>query len=63
MYSVSINLFTCRFVNFANPSRTLATQDPDFEDFLPVDDDQFFNAVRYLPFLFSMGERIQPRLT
>ncbi|KAI6757060.1 hypothetical protein HG530_011658 [Fusarium avenaceum] len=34
-----------RFLNFTKPSRTLATQDPDFEDFLPVDDDQFFNGT------------------
>lgn len=57
-YSASINIFACRFLNFTKPSRTLATQDPDFEDFLPVDDDQFFNGVRYLSFPSSMGVRI-----
>jgi hypothetical protein len=63
-YSFGINLFACRFLNFTKPSRTLATQDPDFEDFLPVDDDQFFDGVRYLSFPSSMGERISlPRLT
>ncbi|KAL4786811.1 hypothetical protein BJX76DRAFT_354812 [Aspergillus varians] len=34
-----------RFLNFANPSRCLATEDPAFEDFLPVDDDQFYGAT------------------
>lgn len=63
-YPASINIFVCRFLNFTKPSRTLATQDPDFEDFLPVDDDQFFNGVRYLSFPSSIGVRIsQPRLT
>ncbi|KAH7258009.1 hypothetical protein BKA59DRAFT_471325 [Fusarium tricinctum] len=37
-----------RFLNFTKPSRTLATQDPDFEDFLPVDDDQFFDGTTQL---------------
>jgi hypothetical protein len=35
-----------RFLNFANPSRSLATEDPGFEDFLPVDDDQFYDTVK-----------------
>ncbi|KAJ5726108.1 uncharacterized protein N7483_007465 [Penicillium malachiteum] len=34
-----------RFLNFANPSRVLATEDPAFEDFLPVDDDKFYDAT------------------
>ncbi|EED22258.1 conserved hypothetical protein [Talaromyces stipitatus ATCC 10500] len=34
-----------RFLNVANPCRALATEDPTFEDFLPVDDDQFYDAT------------------
>jgi len=37
-----------RFLNFANPSRVLATEDPTFEDFLRVDDDHFNDAVRHI---------------
>ncbi|CRL22637.1 Fungal transcriptional regulatory protein, N-terminal [Penicillium camemberti] len=33
-----------RFLNFTNPARVLATEDPKFEDFLPVDDDKFYDA-------------------
>ena len=40
--------FDYRFLNFANPSRVLATEDPSFQDFLPVDDDHFNNAVRHI---------------
>ncbi|KAF7556350.1 hypothetical protein G7046_g6322 [Stylonectria norvegica] len=32
-----------RFLNFADPLRTLATQDPNFEYFLPVDDASFYD--------------------
>jgi hypothetical protein len=39
-----------RFLNFSNPSRSLATEDPAFEDFLPVDDNQFYDSVRKSPF-------------
>ncbi|KAH7018452.1 uncharacterized protein B0I36DRAFT_335975 [Microdochium trichocladiopsis] len=31
-----------RFLNFASPSRNLATEDPGFDDILPVDDDRFY---------------------
>ncbi|KAL5338121.1 hypothetical protein BJX70DRAFT_217487 [Aspergillus crustosus] len=34
-----------RFLNFANPSRSLATEDPEFEDYLPVDDDRFLDGT------------------
>ncbi|KAL3492777.1 hypothetical protein BJX62DRAFT_235936 [Aspergillus germanicus] len=34
-----------RFLNFASPTRSLATEDPAFEDFLPVDDDKFYDAT------------------
>ncbi|KAL3452081.1 hypothetical protein BJX65DRAFT_303795 [Aspergillus insuetus] len=34
-----------RFLNIANPTQSLATGDPAFEDFLPVDDDKFYNAT------------------
>ncbi|EEA22376.1 hypothetical protein TMatcc_008182 [Talaromyces marneffei ATCC 18224] len=34
-----------RYLNLANPSRNLATKDPTFEDFLPVDDELFFDAT------------------
>lgn len=46
--------FIYRFLNLSNPSRFLATADPTFEDFLPVDDERFADAVRLpstLPFL------------
>ncbi|KAF4451661.1 hypothetical protein F53441_5340 [Fusarium austroafricanum] len=32
-----------RFLNFSQPSRSLVTADPSFEDFLPVDDECFHN--------------------
>ncbi|KAJ0413306.1 hypothetical protein BJY00DRAFT_319921 [Aspergillus carlsbadensis] len=34
-----------RFLNVANPARSLATEDPAFDDFLPVDDDKFYDAT------------------
>lgn len=37
-----------RFLNLASPSRILATADPTFEDFLPVDDERFADAVGFL---------------
>lgn len=37
-----------RFLNFASPSRVLATEDPSLQDFLPIDDDHFYNAVRHI---------------
>ena len=40
--------FHCRFLNLANPSRILATANPTFEDFLPVDDERFADVVRCL---------------
>jgi hypothetical protein len=47
--------FKYRFLNFANPSRALATEDPTFEDFLPIDDDHFHDAVRHNSFPFAAG--------
>ncbi|RBR05608.1 hypothetical protein FVER53590_03320 [Fusarium verticillioides] len=37
-----------RLLNVSQPSRGLSTADPSFEDFLPVDDELFYNQV-YLP--------------
>ncbi|CEL03108.1 hypothetical protein ASPCAL04265 [Aspergillus calidoustus] len=34
-----------RFLNIADPTRSLATEDPAFEDFLPVDDEKFYDAT------------------
>lgn len=41
-----------RFLNLSNPSRILTTANPTFEDFLPVDDERFADAVR-LPYTVS----------
>ncbi|UKZ50454.1 hypothetical protein TrVGV298_004717 [Trichoderma virens] len=35
-----------RFLNLTNPLRGLTTKDPEYDDYLPVDDWTFLNAVR-----------------
>lgn len=34
-----------RFLNLGNPSRSLTTKDPAYDDYLPVDDQAFLDAV------------------
>jgi hypothetical protein len=59
----SLTHFEYRFLNFANPSRVLATEDPAFEDFLPVDDDKFYDAVRHMILFLKLPRVGDPFLT
>lgn len=43
----------------AKPARILATEDPTFEDFLPVDDERFADAVRFLAPLSFLQKDIE----
>lgn len=46
-----------RFLNLGNPSRCLTTKDPAYDDYLPVDDQNFLDAVRTVDDHTNHGER------
>lgn len=45
----------CSFLNLGNPTRCLTTKDPEYDDYLPVDDRAFLNAVR-IPLIYASCE-------
>lgn len=45
-----------RFLNLGNPLRGLTTKDPEYDDYLPVDDWTFLNAVRTVPLWLTMND-------
>lgn len=60
-----------RFLNLGNPSRCLTTKDPAYDDYLPVDDRTFLDAVstfdahtnykRIMPLTYCLLDSKTPR--
>lgn len=44
---VGLHFCAARLANISHPLRGLSTSDPSYDDYLPVDDERFINAVSY----------------